>query len=285
MMDVESVQDRRVERVENRRPSEVFLALWRERTIRAEIGVDEFAALADVWQQIRQLEEIAARERRREDFAQKMAEAWFPPRGDMLRPFDGETAQEPREGQAPPLQTPTEREADEPREGQAPPLQTPPEPVSDEPIPERVQDPGDPSAAGTRNDPAADPAIDAGPPVCAPVRDDNEAVSESDHPMTEGDGEWEPFPAKKPVKARAKAGQRSMATRKRNILAALRHARADGVNLQTVADQVQGLTINSVMDVLDAKNLPLPVWTAIEKAMKKLGYPPAAEAGEKEADA
>lgn len=67
-MDVESVQDRRVECVENRRPSEVFLALWRERAIGAGISVDEFAALADVWQQIRELEEIAARERRRESF-------------------------------------------------------------------------------------------------------------------------------------------------------------------------------------------------------------------------
>lgn len=67
-MSVENIQDRRVERVENRRPSEVFLALWRERAIGAGIGVDEFAALADVWQQIRELEEIAARERRRRFF-------------------------------------------------------------------------------------------------------------------------------------------------------------------------------------------------------------------------
>ena len=67
-MSVECVQDRRVECVENRRPSEVFLALWRERAIGAGISVDEFAALADVWQQIRELEEIAARERRREFF-------------------------------------------------------------------------------------------------------------------------------------------------------------------------------------------------------------------------
>ena len=63
-----SVDYRSVERVENRRPSEVFLALWRERAIGAGISVDEFAALADVWQQIRELEEIAARERRRESF-------------------------------------------------------------------------------------------------------------------------------------------------------------------------------------------------------------------------
>lgn len=67
-MSVENVQDRRVERVENRRPSEVFLALWRDRTYANVITVDEFAALADVWQQIRELEEIAARERRREVF-------------------------------------------------------------------------------------------------------------------------------------------------------------------------------------------------------------------------
>lgn len=102
-MSVENVQNTRVERVENRRPSEVFLALFRERAINAEIGVDEFAALADVWQQIRELEEIAARERRREKrvFDEVLACA------TEIRPF-GATAQEQREGQAPPLQTPPE---------------------------------------------------------------------------------------------------------------------------------------------------------------------------------
>ena len=106
-MNVENVQNTRVERVENRRPSEVFLALFRERAINAEIGVDEFAALADVWQQIRELEEIAARERRREGI-DRMAQLWFPQRADDLRPCGGKTAPEPREGQAPPLQTQTE---------------------------------------------------------------------------------------------------------------------------------------------------------------------------------
>lgn len=251
-MDVESVQDRRVERVENRRPSEVFLALWRDRTINAEIGVDEFAALADSWAQIRELEEIAARERRRESY-DRMMRLWCP-----------ETAPEQREGQAPPLQTPAERVSEAAAGSGDPALRE-----TAEAIPDRVQDPGDPS------------------PVCAPVRDDSaEAVSESDHPMTEGDGELEPTPAKKPNKARVEAGVKGMATRKQNILAALRHARADGISMQRVADQVGGLTINSVMDVLDAKNLPLPVWTDVEKALKKLGYPPAAEAaGAKEADA
>ena len=93
-MSVECVQDRRVERVENRRPSEVFLALWRERAIGAGISVDEFAALADVWQQIRELEEIAARERRRERF-DALTEGWFPQRADNLRPCDGETGKDP----------------------------------------------------------------------------------------------------------------------------------------------------------------------------------------------
>lgn len=69
-MGVENVQAARVERVENRRPSEVFLALWRYYALdqRDRASVDDFAVLADVWQQIRELEEIAARERRREFF-------------------------------------------------------------------------------------------------------------------------------------------------------------------------------------------------------------------------
>lgn len=93
-MSVESVQDRRVERVENRRPSEVFLALFRERAIHAEIGVDEFAALADVWKQIRELEEIAARERRRESMAMQEL-LRYTQQADDLRPCGGETAPDP----------------------------------------------------------------------------------------------------------------------------------------------------------------------------------------------
>lgn len=100
-----SVDYRSVERVENRRPSEVFLALWRYYALdqRDLASVDEFAALADVWQQIRELEEIAARERRRGKRVFDEVPAW----ATEIRPF-GATAQEQREGQAPPLQTPPE---------------------------------------------------------------------------------------------------------------------------------------------------------------------------------
>ncbi|MBO7667796.1 MAG: hypothetical protein J6T26_04975 [Firmicutes bacterium] len=49
------------ERVENRRPSDVFLALWRYYALAEgrSCMLEEFSQLADVWAQIRELENLA----------------------------------------------------------------------------------------------------------------------------------------------------------------------------------------------------------------------------------
>lgn len=62
----ENEKVRRAGRVENRRPSDVFLALWRYYALdqRDRASVDDFAVLADVWQQIRELEICAVRDYR-----------------------------------------------------------------------------------------------------------------------------------------------------------------------------------------------------------------------------
>ncbi len=60
---------------EQTRPSEVFGALWRYWAIKTDAGVEDFLLLAETWAQIRELEEIAARESRAEQY-QKAAEAF-----------------------------------------------------------------------------------------------------------------------------------------------------------------------------------------------------------------
>lgn len=72
------------------------MALWRYYALdqRDRASVDDFAVLADVWQQIRELEEIAARERRRASI-DRMAQLWFPQRADNLRPCDGDPGKDP----------------------------------------------------------------------------------------------------------------------------------------------------------------------------------------------
>ena len=60
---------------EQTRPSEVFGALWRYWAIKTDAGVEDFLLLAETWAQIRELEEIAAREIRAEQY-QKAAEAF-----------------------------------------------------------------------------------------------------------------------------------------------------------------------------------------------------------------
>ena len=233
---------------------------------------EEFAALADTWAQIREMEEIAARERRRPRFIDDLGEP-----DDRPKPKDPKKqgvvsiyyeVKEPghinvaidcpermpedaRQAVVRKVWAKWHAEADEPREGQAPPLQTRPEPVSD-------------AAAGS------------GEP---------EPVSDSDHPMTEGDGELDPVPAEKPRRSAKEIGADAFATRKRNILASLARARAAGVSLGDISTGAAGLTLNDVMDILDRKSKPVVTWAALEKALKKLGYPPAAEAGEKEAEA
>ena len=61
---------------EQTRPSEVFGALWRYWAIKTDAGVEDFLLLAETWAQIRELEEIAARERRAEQQYRQAAEAF-----------------------------------------------------------------------------------------------------------------------------------------------------------------------------------------------------------------
>lgn len=87
-------------------------------------------------------------------------------------------------------------------------------------------------------------------------------------------------PPEKPAPKRndSDIGKKSFATRKRNALAALDHARRDGVTMQQISEAGRNLTLTQILDAIDRKPLPLPVWTGLEKALGKLGYPPSQEA-------
>lgn len=77
-------------------------------------------------------------------------------------------------------------------------------------------------------------------------------------------------PPEAPARDPSEIGKQSFATRKRNVLARIEAYRAAGGTMQEVADAAPGLTINSVMDAIARKSLPLTVWTQLEKAMKKI---------------
>ena len=195
-----------------RKPSDVFLALWRYRAYTASVDVQEFSDLAEVWQQIRELETIATGKEMRRAMA-------------LLEQFLG--------GAAPKA-----------------------------PVPEVEPDPDDGKSLRCAQD-DSEPESET----------EQETVSEPDHPMTDGDGELEPIKAKAPKRSAKEIGAESFATRKRNILAALAKARADNVSLGDIASGASGLTLNDVLDILDAKAKPVVTWAALEKALKKLGYP------------
>lgn len=248
-MDVESVQDQRVERVENRRPSEVLLALWRWRSKDVTMSFEEFADLADTWAQIRELEEIAARERRRPRFIDDLGEP-----DDRPKPKDPKKqgvvsiyyevkelghinvaidcpegmSEDAREAVVRKVWAKWHAEADEPREGQAPHLQTPTDRVSD-------SDTAEP---------------------------DEEAEAEA-------------------KKARSLQSAKGFAERKRKALARVEAFRADGGTLAAIVEASGGkLTMDVLLDLIACKPQPVVTWAALEKALNKLG--PLSEAKEDE---
>ena len=69
---------------------------------------------------------------------------------------------------------------------------------------------------------------------------------------------------------RSAGGKAGFATRKRNLTERLEGLRRDGRRLHEIAEAVPGLTINDVMDGLNAKTLTPRKIQALEKACRKL---------------
>ena len=77
-------------------------------------------------------------------------------------------------------------------------------------------------------------------------------------------------PPEAPARDPSEIGNRSFATRKRNVLARIDELRSAGVTYAQIADAGPGLTINSVLDAVNRNPLPLVTWTALEKAVNAL---------------
>ena len=95
------------------------------------------------------------------------------------------------------------------------------------------------------------------PPVLTPV-------STLDHPA-------EPDEDERRIKAaiRAEAGQKGLATRKRNALDGIERLRAAGISLQSIAD-AGDLELGEVLGAVERKPMGLPQLAKIEKAIRKL---------------
>lgn len=95
------------------------------------------------------------------------------------------------------------------------------------------------------------------PPVLTPV-------SNVDHPA-------EPDEDERRIKAaiRAEAGQKGLATRKRNALEGLERLRAAGISMQSIADAGE-LELVDVLGALERKPMGLPQLSKLEKAIRKL---------------
>lgn len=176
---------------ENRRPSDVFLALFRWYTIAADADSETFRVLADTWAQIRALEAEALREK-----VLPIAEAMS-----------------------------------------------------------KVQVVAAPTGADLTS------SVGCADTFSSRGRQDAEEAPVSD-PDLQRNG--------KTKEDNAEIGNRSFATRKRNVLARIEELRSAGVTYAQIADAGPGLTLNSVLDAVNRKPLPLVSWTALEKAVKAL---------------
>ena len=96
------------------------------------------------------------------------------------------------------------------------------------------------------------------------------AAGGPDRTPKETGSEPEARKAAEAVKARSDAGAKGLATRKRNVRAALEELRAAGVKLQTIADADQRLDIRDVLQMLEARPVSLPVLAALERAVSVL---------------
>jgi len=216
--------------MDEKKPSEVFLALWYSRICGQVISREEFFALAETWAEIRRMEAEAIR---RQNMAViRRMEAFTPETQQALRQViaDGLGPSQSAAPTAPPKGEPTPESAPEGVEK-----------VRDERV-EKVHEyteEKDPSPAGGL------------------VRDDSAGVVQNE-------------PGHGPDPAKSAAAAAGMANRKRNDMARLEALRARGVSMQTVAESAAGLTLNDVLDFLDRKPIQLPKLVALEKAMKKL---------------
>jgi len=74
-------------------------------------------------------------------------------------------------------------------------------------------------------------------------------------------------------------GVTARAVRKRAALGALAKARANGVSLASIADE-SGLSLSDVIDLSNGKTKEMPIWSQLERGLRKLGYPPGGPEGE-----
>ena len=72
-----------------------------------------------------------------------------------------------------------------------------------------------------------------------------------------------------PARDNSEIGKKAYANRKANMREVLDRVRASGVSMQSIADAA-GLTLNDVLDFLDARPLPLPKIARLEKGLGKL---------------
>lgn len=89
----------------------------------------------------------------------------------------------------------------------------------------------------------------------------------------DGEGE-EPNPKNSHGKTTGEGhGVTAWAVRKRAALGALAKARANGVSLASIADAA-GLSLTDVLGLSNGEKKAIPIWSQLERGLKKLGYPP-----------
>jgi len=74
-------------------------------------------------------------------------------------------------------------------------------------------------------------------------------------------------------------GVTAWAVRKRAALGALAKARANGVTLASIAFE-SGLSLSDVMALSNGAKMAAPIWSQLERGLRKLGYPPGGPEGE-----
>ena len=285
-MGVESVQSARVECVENRRPSEVFMALWRY-YVHGEgrsCDLEAFARLADTWAQIREIEEIAARAQRRPRFIDDLGEPDDRPKPkdpkkqgvvsiyyEVKEPGHINVAIDCPEGMSEDARQAVVRkvwakwhaEADEGGRKPAPPRDF------RSAVPPTTKYPPMPGEADT----SSGAAVAVPPP---PQGEDLNSVSDSVHSPEELDEEAEA----EAKKARSLQLAKGFAERKRKALARVAKFRADGGTLAAIVEASGGkLTMDVLLDLVACKPQPVVTWAALEKALNKLDSAASAAGG------
>lgn len=222
------------EKVLQRRPSDVFLAMVQERA--ADDSFDYFSQLVETWAQIRELEAIATRERMLEglramESPSSGASRHLPPEGKALWPDEGIRPCEERSVEDAVVKAAAERVAE--IVGKSTPESTPGEgeKVHAEGV-EKVH------GEGVENTPDQ-----TGDPV-------------QNGPSKKRDG--------------ADIGRRSLATRKRKVYDGVDRLRAAGISMQAIADAAPGLNISDVLQVVEHKPVLLPTLARLEDAVEKL---------------